>query len=363
MESLRIGEVARRTGLTVRALRHYDELGLLVPSERGVGDYRLYDEDDLRRLLAISHLKSLGLSLDEIGRALDDPSFDTGEALDRHIAVVQERLDAERELLLRLRRLRGTSGWEDVVAAIALAESLRHPEAAVRFRAALEAPTSVPVETLVERLVDDPNSGVREVLTWAVVRHGGEATGPLLARLRHRDPAVRLQMAHALSKLGDAAAVTPLVALLNDPVPEVAAKAAFALGRLGGAEAQEALVGALGHGQPLVRDAVTTALAPLGESVVAAVSAVLASPSVLAREQAAEVLGYLQSPDSVSALAPAVRDENAGVRMAALMALGGIAGESADAALAEAVSHPDERTSVLATRLLSDRRAAASQPR
>lgn len=60
MEWLRIGEVARRTGLTTRTLRHYDELGLLVPSGRTEGDYRMYTLDDVQRLLAIQHLKSLG---------------------------------------------------------------------------------------------------------------------------------------------------------------------------------------------------------------------------------------------------------------------------------------------------------------
>jgi DNA-binding transcriptional MerR regulator len=64
----RIGEVADRTGLTRRTLRHYDELGLLVPAGRSGGDYRLYDEDDLLRLLQIQNLKALGLSLPEIVR-------------------------------------------------------------------------------------------------------------------------------------------------------------------------------------------------------------------------------------------------------------------------------------------------------
>ena len=61
MEWMQIGEVARRTGLTTRTLRHYDALGLLVPSGRSGGDYRQYTLEDVRRLLAIQHLKSLGL--------------------------------------------------------------------------------------------------------------------------------------------------------------------------------------------------------------------------------------------------------------------------------------------------------------
>jgi hypothetical protein len=64
MEWMQIGEVARRTGLTTRTLRHYDALGLLVPSGRSGGDYRQYTLEDVRRLLAIQHLKSLGLGPD-----------------------------------------------------------------------------------------------------------------------------------------------------------------------------------------------------------------------------------------------------------------------------------------------------------
>ena len=138
MEWLKIGEVARRTGLTHRTLRHYDDLGLLVPSGRSGGDYRLYAPEDLERLLSIQHLKSLGMGLEEIARALDDPGFDAGEALARHAALVEGRIAAEQDLLDRLRRLQAASGsWEEVLDTIALTERLRHPDAWVRFRAAL----------------------------------------------------------------------------------------------------------------------------------------------------------------------------------------------------------------------------------
>src|SRR5664280_1916472 len=92
--SLKIGEVARRTGLSVRTLRHYDELGLLVPSERTYSEHRLYSSADFRRLLAVQHLKSLGLSLTEVKAALDDPGFDAAEALADHITTLEHRLSA-----------------------------------------------------------------------------------------------------------------------------------------------------------------------------------------------------------------------------------------------------------------------------
>lgn len=69
---LKIGELARRTGLTVRALRHYEDIGLLVPSKRSSGGYRLYDGKDVARLYRIQALRRLNLSLAEIYRLLDD---------------------------------------------------------------------------------------------------------------------------------------------------------------------------------------------------------------------------------------------------------------------------------------------------
>ena len=70
-EKLTIGGVARRTGLTVRALRHYDRLGLLVPAQRTPSGYRLYGEGEIQRLQKIVVLKQFGLSLDQIQRTLD----------------------------------------------------------------------------------------------------------------------------------------------------------------------------------------------------------------------------------------------------------------------------------------------------
>jgi MerR family transcriptional regulator, repressor of the yfmOP operon len=70
---LRIHEVAGETGLTARAIRYYEELGLLAPAARSEGDYRLYDEEDLERLRFIRGLRDdAGFSLAEIGRLLEE---------------------------------------------------------------------------------------------------------------------------------------------------------------------------------------------------------------------------------------------------------------------------------------------------
>src|SRR5919107_59770 len=88
----RIGEVAAATGLTVRTLHHYDEIGLLAASERSDAGYRLYSDADVRRLYRIVALRRLGFALGEIGPLLDRDGGDP-----------RARLDAELELKARLR--------------------------------------------------------------------------------------------------------------------------------------------------------------------------------------------------------------------------------------------------------------------
>ncbi|MDN5914288.1 MAG: MerR family transcriptional regulator [Pseudonocardia sp.] len=63
---LQIGEVATRVGLSLRTIRHWDEVGLVVPSARSTGRFRLYTEGDVERLQFIKTLKPLDLSLDQI---------------------------------------------------------------------------------------------------------------------------------------------------------------------------------------------------------------------------------------------------------------------------------------------------------
>src|SRR5690348_9953704 len=70
---LRINEVAAEVGATTRAIRYYEEIGLLQPAARSEGDYRLYDQSDLERIRHIRELRdTAGFSLAEIGQLLED---------------------------------------------------------------------------------------------------------------------------------------------------------------------------------------------------------------------------------------------------------------------------------------------------
>ena len=88
-----VGEVARRTGVTVRALHHYDEIGLLKPSGRTVAGYRRYDYADLERLQRILAYRELGLSLDKIAAILDDATVDPVDHLRSLHTALTERTD------------------------------------------------------------------------------------------------------------------------------------------------------------------------------------------------------------------------------------------------------------------------------
>src|SRR5437763_13910049 len=109
----RVGQLATATGLTVRTLHYYDEIGLLVASGRTEAGHRLYSGGDVERLYRISLLRRLGLPLSEIGRALDDPAWDLHAAMVAHLGDLDRRLEAGGRLRARLARLAGSLGEGD----------------------------------------------------------------------------------------------------------------------------------------------------------------------------------------------------------------------------------------------------------
>jgi DNA-binding transcriptional MerR regulator/uncharacterized glyoxalase superfamily protein PhnB len=95
---MRVGELARATGLTVRTLHYYDEIGLLTPSQRSAGGHRLYSGGDIHRLYRICLLRRVGVPLEQIARALDDPAWSLSAAMHRHLDEVENRLAAGHRL-------------------------------------------------------------------------------------------------------------------------------------------------------------------------------------------------------------------------------------------------------------------------
>jgi len=101
-----VGQLAKRTGLTVRALHHYHAIGLLVPSHRSSSGYRLYTHADVVRLYQIQALRRLGLPLAEIETALAKRGASLPEVVGRQIEELTDRIEHAEVLKARLVQLR-----------------------------------------------------------------------------------------------------------------------------------------------------------------------------------------------------------------------------------------------------------------
>lgn len=102
-----ISQVAELTGISIRTLQYYDEIGLLKPNERTQSGYRLYGEDALQKLQQILFFKELGFQLKEIKEILDKPDFDRIEAFKKQkelLLLKRNRIDRLIQLLSRLEK-------------------------------------------------------------------------------------------------------------------------------------------------------------------------------------------------------------------------------------------------------------------
>ncbi|MGP4081101.1 MerR family transcriptional regulator [Pseudalkalibacillus sp. R45] len=103
----KVGELAELTGITVRTLRYYDQIGLLSPSYYSDSGYRLYDDRDLSRLQQILSLKDVGLSLEEIKGILSDTNYDPAEVVSLQIDRLKENIRIQQKLLKELQNVSG----------------------------------------------------------------------------------------------------------------------------------------------------------------------------------------------------------------------------------------------------------------
>ncbi|WP_283097335.1 MerR family transcriptional regulator [Frankia umida] len=242
-----IGEVARRSGVSTRMLRHYDTLGLVRPTGRTVGGYREYSTEDVRRIFHVESLRSLGLSLKQVARALEDPAFAPSTLVSDLIRWTRDRLAREQELLERLCAIDAAApdGWPDVLRVVELLQGLSSPDAARRQQAVLAQPDggSVPAELLAEALLAESDPNVAGALRWALARSAGDAVATLALGLHAPDVEVRRRATLAIVGLADAPGATALLAeALEDVDATVRRHAALALGRRAATEAVPTLV-------------------------------------------------------------------------------------------------------------------------
>lgn len=104
-DGLTVGAVASRVGVTVRTLHHWDAIGLVRPSKRTTGGYRLYSAADVARVHRVLVYRELGLPLDTIGELLDAPASDATVSLGRQRAQLLDRISRLRGMVDAVDRL------------------------------------------------------------------------------------------------------------------------------------------------------------------------------------------------------------------------------------------------------------------
>ncbi len=107
---LTVHEVSRLTGVSIRTLQYYDEIGLLAPASHTEAGYRLYDDDALERLQQILLFRELEFPLREIRRIIANPDFDRAKALEQQIALLELKREHLEGLISLARSIQSTGG-------------------------------------------------------------------------------------------------------------------------------------------------------------------------------------------------------------------------------------------------------------
>ncbi|MFJ7490938.1 HEAT repeat domain-containing protein [Streptomyces sp. NPDC097727] len=327
-----IGDVAQRSGVSARMLRHYDSLGLVRPTGRTDAGYREYSGEDIRRIFHIESLRSLGLSLREVGRALGDQGFTPSELVDDLIRQTRERIASETELLTRLRRIGAAepAGWEDVLQIVALLQALGSKSAGTRQRAALSSieEVPVPVEALVEAVLSESDPHVAGALRWALARSDDSGLVLLAEGLGSPVAEVRKRAVQSIAEIPNGEATALLQDALTHPDIVVRRYAALALGARGAADAIPTLIDMVVEETHEVGAAdALSALASrpaLAEQIATGLVDCLAHGTVESsvRRRLAQALADIPGITASRALADLSRDEDRAVALTAAYILG-----------------------------------------
>jgi methyltransferase (TIGR00027 family) len=203
---LRIGELAKHAGLTVRTLHHYDHIGLLCPSARSESGFRLYSQADVVRLHRIQALKQFGCSLSDIGAFLAEPGASPIELITQQMSVLDEQVQRAQALRDRLFRLRariskgedtGLTDWLTILEMMTMYEKHLSREELDRLRSNKAAGNLDGEWNQLVPLVQDamdrgiaPESQEAQGLAWRWIRLLRDTTGNDAAL------AIKLQLIH-----------------------------------------------------------------------------------------------------------------------------------------------------------------------
>lgn len=321
-----IGEVAARSGISTRMLRHYDSLGLVSASTRTTNGYRSYSAEDIRRLFQVEALRSLGLGLREIAEIIDDLTFDAKATLAGLIQRTEDRIaqqQALRDHLLNIKDSEPTD-WSDVLGTIDLLHGFNTTNASERLRLALSLETpdqSRNVALLIKAALQEDDTNAGGALDWTLAQIGDDVIPPVQQALQARHAQRRHRAVTILSKLGSAAANTALADAYPHADPFVHRRAALAHGRRGGHNAIATLVDMIVDGDDDVEAA--EVLAGLGgvfgftDDVIGTISDALTSVDPAARQRLAAALAEVAGESAMHVLEGMTSDPDRGVALTA----------------------------------------------
>ena len=218
----KIGDLAAATGLTVRALRHFDQIGLLRPARRTPAGHRVYTDGDVRRLYRVLALRQLGMPLGRIAQSLDGDVADLDSAVRAQLADIEQRMEVQRHLRTRLMAL---------LQAILDTTEPSIDQLFDAMEALMQANYFTP-EQLAQAKQRHLEPGFPDrFVEWQ--RRGTEIAGQLRTHVDHRtdpaDPAVQ-ELARQWSEVirdmagGDAAMISSIYARIDGKGPEAATR-------------------------------------------------------------------------------------------------------------------------------------------
>lgn len=313
-----IGEVSRRSGVSTRMLRHYDALGLVKPTGRTSGGYREYSADDIRRLFHVECLRTLGLSLHEAKRALDEPDFAPAELVTELIRHTRARIAAEEDLRRKLEHIDAAAPahWEDVMGIVTLLSALGSVSGARRQQAVLShhEGTALPVEALVDAVLSEEDLNVAGALRWSLARAAGAGLMDLAVGLDSATVAVRRRAIVAIAAVPTAEATVLLRRALGDADVTVRDRAALALGSRCVAEAMPALLEMVVDGRSDVEAAEVlgsvAAVTAGADDIVAAIRDKLETGDAPTRSRLTQALAEIPGAAARDALAELAHDRD-----------------------------------------------------
>jgi DNA-binding transcriptional MerR regulator len=121
-EAMKVGALAKRTGLSVRTLHYYDEIGLLSPSAYSEGGHRIYAAADIARLQQIRSLRQLGFSLEQTRECLSRPDYSPRQVIAAHLARLREQIAMQERLCTSLEQI---AGWLESAGTVSVEQFLQ----------------------------------------------------------------------------------------------------------------------------------------------------------------------------------------------------------------------------------------------